>query len=527
MGAEPRTPASPASDGAVAEDGSLAADDRDEAAYRRALHDSEERFRRLAEATHEGIAIIEGDRVVDANPQAAAMLGYELSEYIGMTALELIAPESRALAAEHMLIEDERPWEGMGLHKSGARVHIEARVGYARSSDRLVRVTVFRDVGEQRAREQRFRETEKMQVIGRLAGSVAHDFNNLLTIILGCATLAEQEIAEDSPLHLLIKEIAGAGERAAALTRQLLAFSRRQVIDLRVVDLNRVILGMAQLLERLLGEDVHVTLEVSPTLRLVRADVGQLEQIVMNLCTNARDAMPQGGEILVRTETSTDVDAPPEGHDPARAWVHLTVADRGAGMDPATLGHAFEPLFTTKEIGRGTGLGLSTVQAIVSQSGGRVSIDSEVDRGTTVNVWLPALDIGQTAPTTAPVEKTAPRGAERVLLVEDEPGVRALCDSVLRSLGYSVIVAAPGDAERAAQVHQGAIDLLVTDVVMPGIRGPAIAATVRNSSPHARVLYVSGYIDEVLSMPAPGAGFLAKPFTPLELARKVREVLDR
>jgi PAS domain S-box-containing protein len=499
--------------------------DRDEAAYRRALHDSEERFRRLAEATHEGIAIIEGDRVVDANPQAAAMLGYELAEYIGMTALELIAPESRALAAEHMLVEDERPWEGMGLHKSGARVHVEARVRYARSGDRLVRIAVFRDVGEQRAREQRFRETEKMQVIGRLAGSVAHDFNNLLTIILGCATLAEQEITEESPAHPLIKEISGAGERAAALTRQLLAFSRRQVIDLRVVDPNRVILGMAQLLERLLGDDVRVTLELSPALRLVRGDVGQLEQIVMNLCTNARDAMPQGGEIVVRTETSTDP-GEPEGHDPARAWVHLTIADRGDGMDPATLGQAFEPLFTTKEIGRGTGLGLSTVQAIVSQSGGRVAIVSEVDRGTTVHVWLPALDIGQAAPTATPAEKTAPRGAETVLLVEDEPGVRALCDNVLRSLGYAVIVAGPGEAERAAEGHRGTIDLLVTDVVMPGLRGPSIAATVRHSSPRARVLYVSGYIDEVLSMPAPGAGFLAKPFTPLELARKVREVLD-
>ncbi|HEX4446027.1 MAG TPA: ATP-binding protein [Polyangiaceae bacterium] len=521
MGVERREPALPSSDG-VADAGH---ETPDEATYRQALHESEERFRRLAEATHEGIVILDGDHVIDANPQAAAMLGYELSEYVGMRVFALIAPESQALAAEHMVTEDQRPWEGMGLHKNGTRVLLEARARVVRSGDRVLRVAVFRDIGEQRAREQRFRETEKMQVIGRLAGSVAHDFNNLLTIILGCADLVEQEVPEDSPARLLAREIASAGERAAALTRQLLAFSRRQVIDLRVVDLNRVILGMSQLLERLLGEDVHVSLDLSSTLRFIRADVGQLEQIVMNLCTNARDAMPQGGEIAVRTETTIDGGDPPEAREPGGCWVHLTVTDRGGGMDPATLRQAFEPLFTTKEIGRGTGLGLSTVRAIVTQSGGRVTIDSEAGRGTTVHVWLPALDIGQAAPEVKPPEKTAPRGTETVLLVEDEPGVRALCDGVLRSLGYSVIVALPGEAERTAHLHRGAIELLITDVVMPGIRGPAVAAAVRQSSPRARVLFVSGYFDEVLSTQALGAGFLAKPFTPLELARKVREVL--
>jgi PAS domain S-box-containing protein len=365
--------------------------------YEQALQASEERFRRLAEASYEGVTIIEDGHIVDANPQAAAMMGYPLSEYIGMPVLNLLAPEARAGAAELMLVDDERPWEGFALQKDGSKVLVEARSRIIRSGDSVVRVTVFRDIGERRAMEERLRETEKMQVIGRLAGSVAHDFNNLLTVILGCAHLLETELVGQDSTRSLATEIAAAGERASALTKQLLSFSRRQPPDPRVLDVNAVLRGMAQMLARLLGRDVRVAMQLEAHPALVRADAGQLEQVVMNLCTNSRDALPDGGEIVIRTEAIT------RGPDPRVAvvadeprsarWVHLLVSDVGTGMDPATLARAFEPLFTTKPIGHGTGLGLATVQAIVSQSGGQIAIESSGKRGTIVHVWLPAFEV--------------------------------------------------------------------------------------------------------------------------------------
>jgi two-component system cell cycle sensor histidine kinase/response regulator CckA len=487
--------------------------------YQRALLESEERFRRLTEACYEGVVIIENDHVIDANPQAAAMLGYALSEYIGLHVADVIAPESRAPAREHQRSEEERPWEGWALCKDGSRLLVEVRVRRVHSGQRVV---VFRDVGEQRAMEERLRETEKMQVIGRLAGSVAHDFNNLLTIILGCGHLLERDLPKGGAPRLLAAEILAAGERAAALTRQLLAFSRKQVLDLRVLDLNEVVGGIALMLERLLGEDTRVSMRLGPRLPPVRADVGQIEQILMNLCTNSRDAMPEGGEIVVRTHAATV----PPGEEHAGRWVHLMVTDTGTGMDPETLSRAFEPLFTTKEVGRGTGLGLSTVQAIATQSGGRVTIASDVAHGTTVDVWLPALGGIEAVPDASPLEAPVPGGTEVVLLVEDDGGVRALCESVLASLGYRVIVSTAVEAERTARAHRGSVDLLISDVVMPGLRGPAVAARVRALTPSVRVLFVSGYSDELLTGSLSGAAFLAKPFTPADLGRKVREVLD-
>jgi|CZKU01.1.fsa_nt_gi two-component system cell cycle sensor histidine kinase/response regulator CckA len=366
--------------------------------YEQALQSSEERFRRLAEASYEGVTIIEGDRIVDANPQAASMVGYELSEYIGMPVLNLVAPEGRAAVADLMLVDDTRPWEGFALHKNGSKVLVEARSRLVRSGESVVRVTVFRDIGERRAMEERLRETEKMQVIGRLASSVAHDFNNLLSVILGCAHLLDAELAGQDSARGLVSEIAAAGERASALTRQLLTFSRRHVPDPRVLDVNAVIRGMTQMLSRLLGLEVRVSMQLEGHPSLVQIDPGQLEQVVMNLCTNARDALPEGGEIVIRTEAvASEAAARADGagpdDPPSGRWVHVVVSDGGIGMDPVTLSRAFEPLFTTKALGRGTGLGLATVQAIVSQNGGKVTIESRVTRGTTAHVWLPAFDV--------------------------------------------------------------------------------------------------------------------------------------
>ena len=515
MGAEGRKPGDPPSYPALDLPGRKQ--------FERALQESEERFRRLAEVSYEGIVIVDGERVVDANPQGAALLGYALSEYIGKSVSELIAPECQAEAAEHMRSMDKRPWEGLALHKNGSRVLVEVRARLVRAGERTLRVAIFRDIGERRAMEQRLRDTEKMQVIGRLAGSVAHDFNNLLTIILGCAHLIENNLGADDPSRELATEITAAAERAAGLTRQLLSFARRQTPDLRVLDVNEVIRGMAQMLERLLGPDVEVTMGLGEHIAPIRADPGHIEQVLMNLCTNGRDAMPDGGVLSIVTEM-VDVDSGAE--PPPGRWVHLVVADHGAGMDAGTLARAFEPLFTTKEVGRGTGLGLSTVQAVVAQSDGHVSIVSEVGRGTTVHLWLPALKGDPRIVSTPSREPLVPRGTETVMLVEDEPAIRSLVDGVLRSLGYSVIIATSGEAEDVARSHVGPVDLLVSDVVMPGIGGPSVAARVRVARPGVRVLYISGYSDDVLIERADTAAFLSKPFTPSDLGRKVREVLD-
>ncbi|HEX3770224.1 MAG TPA: PAS domain S-box protein [Polyangiaceae bacterium] len=372
--------------------------------YQQALLASEERFRRLAEASYEGVTIVENDRIVDANPQAAAMVGYTLAEYVGMPVLNLVASENRAEVADRMRlsIDQGKPWEGYALHKDGSKVLIEARSRVVRSGERVMLVSVFRDIGAQRAREERLRENEKMQVIGRLAGSVAHDFNNLLSVILGCAHLLESQLAGNESRRGLATEIVAAGERASALTRQLLSFSRRTPPDPRVLDMNAVISGMGQMLSRLLGHEVRVTMQLEARPALVRADASQLEQVIMNLCTNARDALlPAGGEIVVRTES---VEGGPEGEGDGIAtasggpsprsagrWVHMVVSDNGSGMDAATLARAFEPLFTTKPIGRGTGLGLATVHAIVTQNGGQVTLESSASRGTHAHVWIPGL----------------------------------------------------------------------------------------------------------------------------------------
>jgi two-component system, cell cycle sensor histidine kinase and response regulator CckA len=487
------------------------------------LRESQERFRRLAEAAHEGIAITERGRIVDANRQLAEMLGYQAHELLGMAAADFVAPESRALVSDHMKADHEGPYEHLALRKDGKKICVEVRARSLRSGDQPLRVTVIRDMSERRELEERWRETEKLQAVGRLAGGIAHDFNNLLSVILGCADLLERSLPPGSEGREPAAEIAAAASRAASLTRQLLAFSRTQVFDLQVVDLNEVVRGMLRMLERLLGDGVRVVTRLDSDLPLVRADIGQIEQIVMNLCTNARDAMPDGGDIAVATEAVVIAPDAREGRLGSGRWVRLSVKDRGVGMSSETLSRALEPFFTTKEVGRGTGLGLATVHGIVTQSKGHMAIESAPGEGTTVNVWLAALD--ETSEGLASPERgPAPGGQETVLLVEDDAGVRALIEWGLRENGYHVVVAPPGSVERVVASHAGPIDLLVSDVVMPGTSGPRVAAAVRASHPKVKVLYVSGYSNKQVD--AQGESFLAKPFTFTALTRKVREVLD-
>ncbi len=389
-----------------------------------------------------------------------------------------------------------------------------------------------RDITEVKRLEDQLRQAQKMEAVGRLAGGVAHDFNNLLTAILGSTELLLRGLEPASPLRQDAAEIKKAGERAAGLTRQLLAYSRRQILQPAVLDLNRVVTDMDRLLRRLIGEDVDLVTAPAPDLGAVRADRGQIEQVIVNLALNARDAMPQGGKLTIATANAQLGPDYAETHPGATPgpYVMLAVSDTGAGMDRDTIAHLFEPFFTTKEVGKGTGLGLATVYGIVKQSEGYVAVYSEPGQGTSFKIYLPrvAADAAVTAPP-APVAEP-PRGTETVLVVEDEEAVRSLSRRALEAAGYTVLAAAAGpDALRLVERYGGPIHLLLTDVVMPGMSGRELAQQLGQRRPGLRVLYMSGYPGDAMvhrGALEPGTAFLQKPFLPEDLTRKVREVLE-
>jgi PAS domain S-box-containing protein len=376
-----------------------------------------------------------------------------------------------------------------------------------------------------RASEAQLRQSQKMEAVGRLAGGVAHDFNNLLTVITGRTQLLLARIGADAARRRELELIEQTAERAGSLTKQLLAFSRKQVLQPTLLDLSAVIGALGSLLRRLIGEDIELTLRPAPDLPPVHADRAQLEQVLMNLAVNARDAMPRGGRLTITTGTLTGGRA--GDPVPAGDWVTLAVSDTGHGIDPASQALVFEPFFTTKEPGKGTGLGLSIVYGIVEQSGGRIALESAPGHGTTFTLYLPGaperVEGAAVRAATAP-----PRGHETVLLVEDEPEVRRLTREILEMNGYAVLEAGDGAAAlRAAREHPGPIDLLLTDVVMPGLRGQEVAQALVATGRRPRVLYISGYPDLGGADSAIGDHLLLpKPFSPVELARKVREVLD-
>jgi two-component system cell cycle sensor histidine kinase/response regulator CckA len=490
----------------------------------RALRESEERFRRLSEAAYEGIAVTEKGRFVDGNQQLADMLHCQLSDLVGRPAADFVAPESRAEVAARQMSGDERLYEHVALRADGATFVVEARARTIRVDDRPLRITVLRDVTERRALEAHLRETEKMQAVGRLAAGVAHDFNNLLTVILACSDLLSGSMLEPGEGPGLAREISEAAARGAVLTRQLLMFSRKQVAAVRALDVNDLVTSFVKLLSRVIGEDIEIMTELADRLPPVLADAGQLEQVLMNLSTNARDAMPRGGELRIRTELlDGGADAAPGS--PGPGWVRISVMDGGSGMTPEVLARACEPFFTTKEVGRGTGLGLSTVKSILGELGGRVVFESADGRGTVAQVWLPAATKAS-VPAAKVVEEGLPRGQETVLLVDDDPGVRALVHTVLTRQGYDVVSTGPADVERSMREHRRPIDLILTDVVMPLTSGPEVDRLVRRAFPSARTLFMSGYVDQALAITAGEVRLLEKPFTPALLARAVREVLD-
>ncbi len=383
-----------------------------------------------------------------------------------------------------------------------------------------------------RESEERLRQSHKLEAMGRLAGGIAHDFNNLLTAIIGYSDLALRRLHDNDPLRRNIDEIKKASNRAASLTHQLLAFSRKQVLQPKVLDLNEVVANMDAMLRRVIGEDIDLVTVLEPQLGHVRADPGQIEQVIMNLVINSRDAMPRGGKLTIKTGNVELDQAYSRSHASVRTgpYVMLAVSDTGTGMDPETQAHIFEPFFTTKEQGKGTGLGLATVYGIVKQSGGNIWVYSEVGRGTTFKIYLPP--VAETVQSLKPAGTLAEpeRGWETVLLVEDEGAVRNLIHGVLEMNGYTVLQADSGiEAIRICEEYEGPIHLLITDVVMPQMGGRDLAERLEASHPEMRVLYMSGYTDDAIvhhGVLDEGVAFLEKPFTPDSLARKAREVLD-
>jgi two-component system, cell cycle sensor histidine kinase and response regulator CckA len=381
--------------------------------------------------------------------------------------------------------------------------------------------------------EEQLLQSQKMESVGRLAGGVAHDFNNLLTVVNGYGELALRKLEKGNPLRPYVEEIKKAGERAANLTRQLLAFSRKQILQPKVIDLNDHVAEANRMLRRLIGEDIEIVLTLRPNLWKVRVDPSQLDQVLVNLAVNARDAMQHGGRLTIRTDNVTvDAETAQRGDSPQLGpHVLLTVSDTGHGMDEQTRSRLFEPFFTTKDVGKGTGLGLSTVYGIISQSGGFVTVESEPGRGAAFKIYLPRVeDETRDAHAEDGAQEGLPRGTETILLVEDEEIVRTMTRSILEECGYTVLSASDGKlALDVCASHVGEIDLLLTDVVMPQMSGRRLAEHMKTTHPRTRVLYMSGYTDDAIlrhGVIEETAAFMEKPYSPDALARKVREVLD-
>ena len=402
-----------------------------------------------------------------------------------------------------------------------------------RAGDVTGSVLVFRDVTEHIQLQDQFRQAQKMEAIGRLAGGIAHDFNNLLTAIIGYSDLLLSEVGNDARLRAQIEEIGGAGRRAAVLTSQLLTFSRKQVRQPKVLDLNEVIIGIEKMLRHLIGEDIDMQTITRSGLARIKADPGQIEQILLNLAVNSRDAMPNGGKLTIESAAVDLDEAYAHTHAdimPGR-YVMLAVSDTGHGMDDETKSRIFEPFFTTKEQGKGTGLGLSTVFGIVKQSGGHIWVYSEPGHGVVFKIYFPRVD-AVTESLAEEAESAASRnGTETILLVEDDESVRELSRSILQRQGYTVLASeGAATALKAFGTRDSAVDLVITDVVMPQMSGADLVAELKQRHSTVKVLYVSGYTEEATihrGVIEKGVNFLQKPFTPDSLARKVRQVLDR
>lgn len=501
-----------------------------------------ELLQRAVNATSEAIVIADASEadlpIVFVNQAFEQITGYKPAETIGRNCRFLQGPDTDPLTADqlHEAVETGRSIsvEILNYRRDGTPFWNLFSITPIR--DAAQRITHFvgacRDITEHKLIAEQVRQSQKMEAIGRLAGGIAHDFNNILTIVLGNAELALEDTPKGDTRLDLLQEIVHAGQRAASLTSQLLAFSRRQVLEPKVVDLNVLVADTERLLRRLIGEDIFLSTMLAPHLRPVKVDPVQVEQILLNLTVNARDAMPEGGRLTIETQ-NVDLD-PAHGLSGSEVrpgpYVMIAVTDTGHGMDEKTKSRIYEPFFTTKERGKGTGMGLPTVYGIVQQSGGYIWVDSEVDRGTTFKIYLPQHHDAMTQPVEKPMRRNNSSGVETLLLVEDEDLVRALARRMLESQGYHVLEARSGhEALEISQAYHGYIDLLITDVIMPGIGGRQLAQELAKLRPATRVLFISGYTDSTMIEQAEidgNSAFLQKPFSHESLTNKVRQVLD-
>ena len=483
------------------------------------------------------ITDIQGD-IEYVNPAFERVTSYESKEVIGRNPRVLKSGKHDSSFYQKMwttLLSGEA-WTGHFINrkKDQTLYEEEASISPVRDATGALAhfVAVKRDVTREVSLEEQLRQSQRMEAIGQLAGGIAHDFNNLLTAILGYSGMVASHMTPDDPLLKNVREIEKAGRVAADLTRQLLAFSRRQVLQPKVLDINEVVANLDKMLRRVLGEDVELVTLFGFDLGRIKVDPGQMEQIIMNLAVNARDAMPKGGKLTIETANVELDEAYALNHVAVRpgSYVMLAVSDSGHGMDVETQSHVFEPFFTTKEVGKGTGLGLSTVYGIVKQSGGNIWVYSEPGQGTVFKIYLPRIEdvVSSLDPGDQPVEELG--GTETVLLVEDEPAVRKLARIVLEKNGYTILEAdRGGEALRIAAEEEGPIHILVTDVVIPQLSGRQLAERIEAIRPCTKVLYMSGYTGNAIihhGVLDQGIAFLQKPFTPLGLLRKVREVLD-
>ena len=504
-----------------------------------ALQASEACTRAIVETAVDGIITIDERGLIESfNPAAERLFGYQAGEVLGQPVSRLMpsphSDEHGAYLARYLRTGDRRVigvgrWL-TGRRKDGTEFPLELAVAEFQVGGKRAFAGIARDLSERRRLEEQFRQSQKMEAVGRLAGGVAHDFNNLLGVIAGYSEMASRQLAEDHPARARIAEVTKAAEHAAGLTRQLLAFSRRQVLAPKILDLNALLEDLERMLQRLIGEDVELVVRLGAGLGAVRVDPGQIGQVVLNLAVNARDAMPRGGQLTIET-----AEADAGEFTAAAAWriepgryVRLRVSDTGSGMDEATLARVFEPFFTTKPAGKGTGLGLATVYGIVKQSGGHVFVESALGRGTQFSIYLPRVAEVMAGVAPEGLAELAQPG-ETILLVEDQESLREVVREILVDLGYQVLAAGGGEAALAlAREHRGQLHLLLSDVVMPEMSGSELAARLVALRPGLKVLFMSGYTSEVLGRHGavgPAIQLIEKPFTRQALARRMRQVL--
>ena len=497
-----------------------------------AMEESEARYRKITEASFDGIDIVVDDVIRDANRGFAEIFGYTVEEVIGRPVTDFVAEESLADVRRRTEEQTEGMYEFVGKHRTGRKIIIEAMTKSHNIGGRPGRISAFRDVTERRALEAQFRQAQKMDAVGRLAGGVAHDFNNLLTVIMSCTDLLLTNDSDPDAQREDLEQIRDAAVAAASLTRQLLAFSRQEVIQPRMVDVNAVVSSAEGILRRLIGEDIELTTVLTDDTPVVKIDRSQLEQVIVNLAVNARDAMPKGGKLTIETMT-VDVDASYATTHwsvaPGRYTV-ISVADTGTGMDEGTQARIFEPFYTTKDVGKGTGLGLAMVYAAVKQSSGFIWVYSEPGSGTTFKIYLPLAHEGVVPATNGKASGGSLRGSEIIVLAEDSAAVRSTARQILERAGYTVLEAPNGKtALEIARKKSNHIHLLITDVVMPEMSGRQLTERFATIRPAAKILYMSGYTDDAIvrhGVVSAGIDYLQKPFSSEALLRKVREVLD-